>query len=115
VEWVSALDSVGRKSLFPVTAATKTTRWVIKQNGVVAYSGACHFQRKEGGSFSIRRHDGDIILTSTTHLSVCIVSNGKDEVHGLSTADIHSRWGAAVRSKLDFAWWTAPTFEIYAD
>lgn len=103
------------KALFTAAAAAKTTRCVIKQDGVVADSGACHFQRAEGGSFSIRRPYGDTNQPSITDLTVSIVSTGKAEVHGLTTTGIHSRWGTAVRSKLDFAWWTAPTFEIYAD
>ena len=69
---------------------------------MVAYSSACHFQRAEGGRLSISRPDGNTILTSITDLSVSIVSNGKAEVHGLSTAGIHSRWGGCREEQAGF-------------
>ena len=79
------------KALFTAAAAAKTTLCVIKQDGEVAYSGACQFQRAEGGSYSINRHDGDTIMHIITDLSVSIVSTGNAEVHGLTTTGIHSR------------------------
>jgi len=84
------------KALFTAAAAAKTTRCVIKQDGVVADSGACHFQRAEGGSFSINRHDGDTNLHIITDLSVSIVSTGNAEVYGLTTTGINSRWGGGL-------------------
>ena len=100
--------------LIPLTAEAKDARCVIKQNGTIAYSGACHFYLGEGGSFAVRRHDGITILPNISDVSVSIVSPGVAEVRGLTTDGINSRWGSAVRSKKDPACWTGSDFEICA-
>jgi hypothetical protein len=100
--------------LFPLTAEAKDARCIIKRNDSVAYSGACHFHLEQGGSFSIRRHDGKPILPSITDISVSIVSTGVAEVRGLTTNGNNSRWGRAVRSKTDPACWMGSDFEICA-
>ena len=100
--------------LFPLPAEAKDARCVIKQNGSVAYSGACHLHLEQGGSFSIRRHYGKPILPSITDISVSIVSTGVAEVRGLTINGNNSRWGSAVRSKKDAACWTGSDFEICA-
>ena len=69
---------------------------------MVAYSSACHFQRAEGGRFSISRPDGDTILTSITDLLVSIVSTDNAEVHGLTTTGINSRWGGRREEQAGF-------------
>jgi len=101
-------------ALIPLTAEAKEARCVIKQNGSVAYSGACHFDLGEGGSFAIRRQGSTPILPNITDISVSIVSTDVAEVRGLTTDGINSRWGTAVRSKKDPACWTGSDFEICA-
>ena len=112
MEWVPTLDPVSRDSPFSCRCSCQNYALREQTDGVVAYSSACHFQRAEGGRFSISRPDGDTILTSIMDLLVSIVSTDNAEVHGLTTTGINSRWGVAVRSQLDFACWTGPDFEI---
>ena len=102
MEWVTTLDPVSRDSPFSCRCSCQNYALREQTDGVVADSGACHFQRAEGGSFSINRHDGDTIMHSITDLSVSIVSTGKAEVHGLSTAGIHSRWGGCSEEQAGF-------------
>ena len=54
------------------------------------------------------------ILPNITDISVTIVATGVAEVRGLTTDGINSRWGSAVRSKVDSACWTGSDFEICA-
>ena len=100
--------------LFPCAAQGKNARCVIKQQGAIAYSGACDFQPDKGGSFGIRRRDAKPILPNITDISVFILSPGVADVRGLTTFGINSRWGTAVRSKVDPACWTGSDFEICA-
>lgn len=92
----------------------KDARCLIRQNGVTTYSDACLFHLEKGGSFSIRRQDSRPILPNITDLSVTIVAAGVAEVRGLTTDGINSRWGSAVRSKVDSACWMGSDFEICA-
>lgn len=102
-------------ALMPLAAQAKEARCVIRQDGVVAYSGACHVRVEKGGGFSIRRHDAQPILPRITDLSVSIVSTGVADVRGLTTDGINSRWGTAVRSRVNPACWTGSDFEICAE
>ena len=101
-------------ALTPLAAEGKVARCIIRQNGAVAYSGACRFLSEQDGSFSIRRHDAKPILPSITDISVSIISTGRADVRGLTTHGNNSRWGAAVRSRNDPACWTGSDFEICA-
>jgi hypothetical protein len=103
--------------LVPNVADAKPARCLIKQNGATAYSGACLFHLERGGSFSIRRSDTNPILPilpSVTDITVSIISPGVAEVRGLTTDGINSRWGTAIRSKVDAACWTGSDFEVCA-
>ena len=101
-------------AMVPAIAKDKDARCLIRQNGVTTYSDACLFQLEKGGSFSIRREDAKPILPNITDISVTIVAAGVAEVRGLTTDGINSRWGSAVRSKVDSACWTGSDFEICA-
>jgi hypothetical protein len=100
--------------LVPNVADAKPARCLIKQNGATAYSGACLFHLEKGGSFSIRRSDANPILPSVTDITVSIISPGVAEVRGLTTDGINSRWGTAIRSRVDAACWTGSDFEVCA-
>lgn len=101
-------------AMVPAIAKDKDARCLIRQNGVTTYSGACLFHLEKGGSFSIRRQDARPILPSITDISVTIVAAGVAEVRGLTTDGINSRWGSAVRSKVESACWKGSDFEICA-
>lgn len=92
----------------------EVARCLIKQSGVIAFSGDCEFHLERGGSFSIRRSDDEPIQPGVTDIYVSIVSPGVAEVRGLTTDGINSRWGAATRSSVDGACWTGSDFEICA-
>jgi len=98
----------------PPPDAEEAARCLIKQSGVTTYSGDCAFHLERGGSFSIRRPDGESIQPGVTDINVSIVSPGVAEVRGLTTDGINSRWGAATRSTADGACWTGSDFEICA-
>jgi hypothetical protein len=100
--------------MVPAIAKDKDAQCLIRQNGVTTYSDACLFHLEKGGSFSIRRPDAKPILPNITDISVTIVAAGFAEVRGLTTDGINSRWGSAVRSKVDSACWTGSDFEICA-
>lgn len=100
--------------IFPLSAEANDTRCVIRQNGLVAYSGVCTFLLGISGSFSISRYRKVPILPNITDISVDIISTGVAEVRGLTTNGVNSRWGSAVRSKKDPACWTGSDFEICA-
>ena len=100
--------------IIPLTAEAKDARCVIRQNGVIAYSGTCTFDLGRGGSFSISRYRTQTILPNITNISVDIISTGVAEVRGLTTNGNNSRWGTAVRSKKDPACWMGSDFEICA-
>ena len=101
-------------AMVPVIAKDNEARCLIRQNGVTTYSDACLFHLEKGGSFSIRRQDARPILPNITDISVTIVAAGVAEVRGLTTEGINSRWGSAVRSKVDSACWMGSDFEICA-
>lgn len=101
-------------ALFPLAAEGKNARCVIKQDGAIAYSGSCDFQIGAGGSFGIRSLDAKPILPRITDISVFIISPGVADVRGLTTDGINSRWGTAIRSKVDPACWQGSDFEICA-
>jgi hypothetical protein len=101
-------------ALFPLAAEGKHARCVIKQDGATAFSGSCNFQMGAGGSFGIRRLDAKPILPNITDISVSIISPGVADVRGLTTDGINSRWGTALRSKVDPACWKGSDFEICA-
>jgi len=101
-------------AVIPVPASGKDARCVIRQQGKVAYSGACVFDQEKDGSFFIRRHDTKPILPRIIDVSATIISQGQAEVRGLTTDGINSRWGRAIRSKTDAACWMGSDFEICA-
>ena len=101
-------------ALLPLAAEGKSARCVIKQQGLIAFAGACDFQADSGGSFGIRRPDGKPILPNITDISVFLVAPGVAEVRGLTTDGINSRWGAARRNQADAACWTGSDFEVCA-
>jgi hypothetical protein len=101
-------------ALLPAWAEGKDARCVIKQDGVVAYSGCCLFQLARAGSFTITRAERQSMLPRISVISVDLLSPGRAEVKGLTTDGIHSRWGAALRNKKDPACWTGSDFEICA-
>ena len=101
-------------AVIPTPANAKDARCVIRQQGKVAFSGACIFDQEKDGSFFVRRHDTKPILTNIIDVSVTIISDGVAEVRGLTTDGINSRWGRAIRSKTDAACWTGSDFEICA-
>jgi len=101
-------------TMAPAVAKDKDARCLIRQNGVTTYSGACHIQLEKGGSISIRRQDARPILPNITDISVTIVAVGVAEVRGLTTNGNNSRWGGAVRSRVDSGCWTGSDFEVCA-
>ena len=101
-------------AFLPIGVEAKSARCVIKQHETIAYSGDCYLHLDQGGSFSVHLHDGKAILPGITDISVSIVSAGVAEVRGLTTNGNNSRWGTAIRSKVDPACWTGSHFEICA-
>ena len=100
----------------PVQAKGKPARCVIRNGpdrSTVAYSGDCLFYADNGGTFTIRKSQGNI-LPSITDVSVYVLSPGIAEVRGLTVDGINSRWGPAKRGETDLACWTGSDFEVCA-
>ena len=100
----------------PAQSKGKPARCVIRsgpERSAVEYSGDCLFYADNGGTFTIRKSQGNI-LPSITDVSVYVLSPGIAEVRGLTVDGINSRWGPAKRGETDLACWTGSDFEVCA-
>ena len=115
--WMDAVvyAFLGLALYMPPPAGAKSAQCVVRQNGGVGYSGKCVFSAEANGSFAIQRSDNLTILPGVVVISVAITAPGVAEVRGLTSSGSHSRWGPAVRSKVDPACWKGSDFEICAD
>ena len=91
-----------------------SVKCLVKSAGQSPYVGQCLFTRTAGGSFSLSRPGGGVLLPRVTTVSVDVLPQGEAEVRGLTTDGINSRWGAAQRSTKDRACWTGADFEVCA-
>ena len=96
----------------PYSAKAKpNARCVIKQGGgIVAYSGRCELSGSRSGTYALQ--NSHTIIPGILRVSIYVITPGQAEVRGLTLDGINSRWGSAVRSKVDPACWKGSDFEI---
>ena len=92
-------------------AKPRAARCVIDAAGAPHWSGACQFEARRGGSFTIMPGRGRF-AGGTTSISLDIVRPGLAEVRGVNALGINSRWGQARRSPRDRACWIGADFSL---
>ena len=92
-------------------AKPRPARCVIDAAGAPRWAGACSFDARPGGSFTVTPTRGRF-ANGTTSLSLDIVRPGQAEVRGMTSLGINSRWGPARRSSRDRACWVGSDFSL---
>ncbi|WP_379546081.1 hypothetical protein ACFCW2_09980 [Qipengyuania sp. DSG2-2] len=115
----AATEAAAKKAAEEKLAAAEAAKWrdvnCSISEGDIGYDGPCQFKAEGGGSFTVRRKNGETFIGDMTQASLALSSGGQAQMRTLNKDGSRSSWVPAERLEFDKACWEGDYLVVCAD